>query len=153
MQSRVEELTKLISICDEEIRETREELELKQRDFNDYLLESEERHLKTLLEKEAEYTEEFDADKGLTDVFQQRAHDTCIQSVLNQQDTVLQPEFVQYREGLLELAAKELETLSWAMKSQHARELMELASHEEESFEKRVKRVVHSHEENLRRLS
>ena len=152
VQQRLTELQLAISVCDEDIRKSEHAMETGRNRLQSHMESIEAKHMNALKEKEQYHADEFDADNALTEVFQQRAHATCIQSVLNQQDSVLQPEFITQREQLLEAAEKELELRKWALDSQHKKEMKDLEAQEEAAFEKRVKRAMHAHEENLRNL-
>ena len=152
VQNHLQELQKAISVCDEEIRKSTAEMEAGRERLQSHTKSMEDKHLAALKEKGEFHADEFEADKALTEVFHQRARATCIQSVLNQQDSVLQPEFIAYREKLLEEAEKELELRRWALDSHHKNELQKLEAEEEATFEKKVKRAVHGHEENMRNL-
>jgi len=150
--SRLQELRAAISSCDEEISKSEQDLEDRRQQLREHSLAAEEAHMATIAQKESHFAEEWEADRGLTAVFTQRAHDTCIQSLLKRQDAVLEPEFYAHREQLLESASASLERTTSALQAQQRQELLELAASEEGQFEKRVKRAVHAHEENMRRL-
>ena len=141
MAARLHELQHAISVCDAQVQSAEHSLAGRRQQLQEHSLAAEEAHMAAVAKSEKHFAEEFEADRALTEVFTRRAHDSCIQALLRQQDAVLEPQFYAHREQLLERASNTLESVMAAQAAQQRAELQSLAAEEEASFEKRVKRA------------
>jgi len=150
--NRVTELTSNIKQAEEEILNLDANMSNIKENLQQQLNEMETAHTNAIVEKEKDFTEELDIDKELTRKFVKDAHASSIQTIMRHQDGVLEEEFIAVRENYLNAAEDSLEKMKENLLKRQKRELEKILHEEEDDFQKRVKRAIHIHEENMRRL-
>jgi hypothetical protein len=150
--NRVTELTSNIKQAEEEILNLDANMSNIKENLQQQLNEMETAHTNAIVEKEKDFTEELHIDKELTRKFVKDAHASSIQTIMRHQDGVLEEEFIAVRENYLNAAEDSLEKMKENLLKRQKRELEKILHEEEDDFQKRVKRAIHIHEENMRRL-
>ncbi len=143
--SNIDKADKVLSVLDAQLRDGQHSLKEKAQQLQ-------EKHDFALRRANQLFIEEFDANASLTLHFTSSAHDACIQTLLKQQDILLEPEYIAVREELLKLADMELERREESFARTEKAKLQEVLQKEESVYLKRVERAVIAHEERLRRI-
>lgn len=152
VQRRIEELVQGISATDAEINALETRVVEGKVEYEQQMQLMQEKHEYAIRHTNKLFLEEFDANSALTLHFTEAAHDACIQTLLKQQDSILEPEYIAYREELIAIADDEMRSREEAFIQGEKAKLGTVLQKEEQAYLKRVERAVNAHEERLRRL-
>ena len=150
--SRIDELMLDISATDAELKALDARITEGKIEYEQQMQLMVEKHEYAIRHTNKLFLEEFDANVGLTLHFTEAAHDACIQTLLKQQDSILEPEYIAYREELIAIADAEMSRREEAFVKTEKAKLGAVLHQEEQAYLKRVERAVNAHEERLRRL-
>jgi len=152
VSTRIYELVQSISSVEAGISALDTRLKEGNTEYEQQMQIMQEKHEAAIRHENQQFLDEFDARASMTIHFTAAAHDACIQTLLKQQDNVLEPEFITYRQDLLTIADAELVRLEETFVRTEKSKLDGVLKQEEQAYLKRVERAVNAHEERLRRL-